>query len=250
MAPKQERPRWADAYTVPGQFVAIRCGGEGEQAAKPSATRLYALASSPYAVHRDSADLDASIIEVLVDRDGNEQDQEMALLGPGKLLQVSNVVGRGFCSLFNSYVGLMSAMEESRDLLLIGAGSQGIAPLRAVLEWTPVQAAATAHHVTLIYLCSSPSEAAWIKDWDEWRGAGITVTPVYVTSANRDEAMQDGLLTAIFGHDNSLHGTVGGDPQEATVLMSGLPGAVVAVLSRKLTALGIERERILFCDYF
>jgi len=197
-------------------------------------------------------------MQVLVDRDGNEQDQEMALLGPGKLLQVSNVVGRGFCSLFNSYVGLMSAMEESRDLLLIGkpacascltwhppanvaaqaavnsdlscsptektlqahgvssaqltmcqgwlvllleyscaalwghlscergmtcliaikearvsvgsldegaagAGSQGIAPLRAVLEWTPVQAAATAHHVTLIYLCSSPSEAAWIK---------------------------------------------------------------------------------------
>ena len=47
--------------------------------------------------------------------------RQMALLGPGKLLQVSNVVGRGFSSLFNSYVGLMSAMEESRDLLLIGA---------------------------------------------------------------------------------------------------------------------------------
>lgn len=59
-------------------------------------------------------------VQVLVDRDGSEQDQEMALLGPGKLLQVSNVVGRGFSSLFNSYVSLMSAMEESRDLLLIG----------------------------------------------------------------------------------------------------------------------------------
>ena len=63
----------------------------------------------------------AGHMQVLVDRDGDEQDQEMALLGPGKLLQVSNVVGRGFSSLFNSYVGLMSAMEESRDLLLIGA---------------------------------------------------------------------------------------------------------------------------------
>jgi hypothetical protein len=59
-------------------------------------------------------------VQVLVDRDGDEQDQEMAVLGPGKLLQVSNVVGRGFSSLFNSYVGLMSAMEESRNLLLIG----------------------------------------------------------------------------------------------------------------------------------
>jgi hypothetical protein len=49
---------------VPGQFVAIRCGGEGEQASQPAISRLYALASSPYAVHRESADLDASIIEV------------------------------------------------------------------------------------------------------------------------------------------------------------------------------------------
>ena len=60
-------------------------------------------------------------MQILVDRDGDEQDQEMALLGPGKLLQVSNVVGRGFSSLFNSYVGLMSSLEESRNLLLIGA---------------------------------------------------------------------------------------------------------------------------------
>ena len=61
---------------------------------------------------------------------------------------------------------------------------------------------------------------------------------------------QDGLLTAIFGHTNGLQGTVGGDPREAAVLMSGLPGPVTAVLSRKLTVAGVERERILFCDYF
>ena len=96
MAAKQERPRWADAYTgltlpescqklvflysrlgecwganltrqfhaVPGQFVAIKREGEGAQGPQPTATRLHALASSPYAVHRESADLDASIIEV------------------------------------------------------------------------------------------------------------------------------------------------------------------------------------------
>lgn len=69
-------------------------------------------------------------VQVLVDRDGSEQDREMALLGPGKLLQVSNVVGRGFSSLFNSYVGLMSAMEESRDLLLIGEPSLTVLPSR------------------------------------------------------------------------------------------------------------------------
>ena len=97
MAAKQEKPRWADAYTgfslssfeglmpfasgslnaggrvltplshaVPGQFVAIKRDGEGAQGPQPTATRLHALASSPYAVHRESADLDASIIEVIL----------------------------------------------------------------------------------------------------------------------------------------------------------------------------------------
>ena len=44
-----------------------------------------------------------------------------------------------FASLWNGYVGLSSALEEARPLLLVGAGGRGIAPLRAALEWTPVQ---------------------------------------------------------------------------------------------------------------
>lgn len=47
-----------DSYTVPGQFVSVR--HEGGAAAQ----RLYALANSPYAARRESANLDASIIEV------------------------------------------------------------------------------------------------------------------------------------------------------------------------------------------
>ena len=66
--------------------------------------------------------------------------------------QVSQVVGRGFSSLFTSYVGVMSALEEGRPLLLLCVGTRGMVPMRALLNWTPVQAHATAHKVTLLYV--------------------------------------------------------------------------------------------------
>lgn len=70
-----------------------------------------------------------------------------------------------FASLFNSYVGLQSALEDARNLLMIGADCRGIAPLRAALEWTPVQAHSTAHRVNLFYAAKSATSAAYLKDW-------------------------------------------------------------------------------------
>lgn len=78
-----------------------------------------------------------------------------------------------YASLFNSYVGLLSAAEDSRPLLLIGMGARGMGPLRAALEWTPVQAHATANPVTLVYAAQCQQSAAYIADWDQWREAGV-----------------------------------------------------------------------------
>lgn len=78
-----------------------------------------------------------------------------------------------YASLFNSYVGLLSAAEDSRPLLLIGMGARGMGPLRAALEWTPVQAHATANPVTLVYAAQCQQGAAYIADWDQWREAGV-----------------------------------------------------------------------------
>lgn len=61
--------------------------------------------------------------------------------------------------------------------------------------------------------------------------------------------MQDELEQAIFGSEQGLMGSFGGDPRDCAVLMSGLPGPVSATLSRRLTLEGITRERILFCDF-
>ena len=78
-----------------------------------------------------------------------------------------------YASLFNSYVGLLSAAEDSRPLLLIGMGARGMGPLRAALEWTPVQAHATANPVTLFYITQCQQTAAYLADWDQWREAGV-----------------------------------------------------------------------------
>ena len=72
-------------------------------------------------------------------------------------------------------MGLLSAAEDSRPLMLIGMGARGMGPLRAALEWTPIQAHATANPVTLFYVAQCQQSAAYLADWDQWRGGGVSV---------------------------------------------------------------------------
>ena len=52
---------------------------------------------------------------------------------------------------------------------------QGIAPIRALAQWTPVQAQATAHSVSVIYAAESQEGAAYVTEWDQWREAGVSL---------------------------------------------------------------------------
>lgn len=80
-----------------------------------------------------------------------------------------------------------------------------------------------------------------------------TVNPVYIPSlkqqASESTLVQDELENAVFGGEEGLAGALGGDPRECAILMSGLPGSVVAAITRRLTLEGVTRERILFCDF-
>lgn len=58
-------------------------------------------------------------------------------------------------------------------MLMIGVGTQGIAPLRAVLNWPPVQA--MTHPISLIYSANDQASAACLQDWDSWRDSGVRV---------------------------------------------------------------------------
>lgn len=252
--------RWVDFYRQPGQFVALRycatgpcldtCDPESIRTAK----HMLAIASSPYEARRESAMLDAAIIELLVSGSGNEDERRLASLEPGSLLDVSQCLGRGYCSLFSSHVGLASALEEARPLVLIAVGARGVAPVRAALSWTPVQAHATAHRVSLYYVAESPASAAFLLEWDAWRDAGVRVHPIYLTNGDGAAASAAdagaALETALFGGQHGLMGAVGGDPRDAAVLLSGLAGDAAAHVARRLTHAGIDTERLLFCEFF
>lgn len=56
---------------------------------------------------------------------------------------------------------------------MLGMGSRGMGPLRAALEWTPIQAHATANAVSLFYVTECQQSAAYLTEWDRWRSAGV-----------------------------------------------------------------------------
>jgi len=243
----QESLRWIDAYRLPGQLVALRYPSTGA-----TAHRLFALANSPYEARRESAMLDGAIVELLVSRNGDDPDEHIiSEFVPGSQIEVSEVLGQGYGSLFNSNVVLNSMLEENRPLLMIAMGARGIAPLHAVLSWTPVLAHATAHKVALYYVAEKPASACYLVEFDEWRDAGVLVNPLYMEEEG-GKGVEEVLDQALFGKSEGLLSALGGGcrPSEAAVLMSGLPGSVAGHLTRRLTTEGkIPSERLLFCDF-
>ena len=115
-------------------------------------------------------------------------------MGAFESSQVSQVIGRGYGSIFQEEIGLMSSMEAKRDLLLVAIGTQGIAPIRAVLDWIPVQAHATSQKVTLVYEVENAQSAAYVAEWDAWRAAGVNVIPVYKDALSEVRALASPLL--------------------------------------------------------
>jgi hypothetical protein len=69
---------------------------------------------------------------------------------------------------------IASCLQEQRNILAIAVGLRGIAAIRAVLNWAPVQAHATSHKVSCFYVTKSPSSAAFLAEWDQWREAGVS----------------------------------------------------------------------------
>ena len=71
----------------------------------------------------------------------------------------------------------LSLQPAAVKLLTLGLPClQGIAPLRALAQWTPVQAQATANRVSLVYVAESQEGAAYVTEWDELREAGVSGT--------------------------------------------------------------------------
>jgi hypothetical protein len=239
------------------------------------------LASSPYATRRDSAFLDAAIIQLLVDHTprfalpagGAHADASASIgladLAPGAQLQVSEPVGAGFAPFFAGGPGLPSALEEARALLLLGRGAAGAAPLRAALEWQPVAAHAGVKPVTLFLQAPRSAAAPYVADWDRWRDAGVRIHACYDNAENEEEdtaaggaakpplvplspasarAYTSSLEEALLRGGRRMAEVCGAAPGECVVLVADLTPDVRARVTRELLAAGFSNERILFCE--
>lgn len=83
------------------------------------------------------------------------------------------------------------------------------------------QAHATAQRVTLFYAARDASCAAYIKDWDAWRGAGVRVEPCYLSG----DAAAAGMGAAGGGGNGA---TAGPQPQAVLVRACGCaPGCAL-----------------------
>eukprot|EP00210_Caulerpa_lentillifera_P000996 g959.t1 len=250
----QDSPRWVDDFIVPGQFIGVKgilsaqkssnlCKTEDEGAEK-----LLPIVSSPNEARMNSALLDATILEVIVERvpDKNDVEHILSHMGPGDIFQVSQALGRGFASLFSTYVGLQSALEEKRCLLMVCNGASGLGSIRSALNWSPVMALSTTQSVTCILVAPSVESASYVQEWDQWRQNGVNIVPVY---QEEDQDLEEVLENAMFGHPETFS-TLVKYPMECAVLMSGLTGSASTFLTRRLMDHGVSRERFLFCEYF
>lgn len=95
MGRKPKDARWVDALEVPGQFLGL-CEGADAPDADAQPTKLFSIASSPYDAKRNSSMLDAALVEVLVDRAGDEVEARLSQLAPGSVVHVTQVVGSGY----------------------------------------------------------------------------------------------------------------------------------------------------------
>jgi len=246
---RQEQPRWLDSYQHPGSFVHARFQPTDQNDPGTPKYPLFCIATSPSTVLSKSVSLDASIIELLVDTQGPDDfSVKLAATAPGALIEVSQVIGRGYGSIFDENIGLMSSMEEKQDLLLVASGVAGIAAIRAVLDWVPVQAHATEQKVTLVYEAESPRSAAYVASWDEWRNAGVNLVPVFKEDNNEDLVP---LMAALIERPNGLAGLLGGaDLGKVSVLLSVAKGIRSAALSKLMINEGVRPECMLFCDFY
>ena len=241
--------RWLDDYVVPGQHVTLVDLDSGKQVTLP-------VSVSPYRARATAPNADVSVVEFLVDADSDDGDENFfAKTQPPARLVVSRVHGSGFENpLFPKDFNLKAAVDAGHAIVLLAGGARGMGPMRAALEWPIVASHADKHPVTLFYLHAGARESngassAFVQEWDEWRGGGVAVVPLYgdkpgftdqpgdTNGGEENAAMSSALSdassavlavrTAIAGGAAAEFGgkgrkALGDDPSATTVLMAGL----------------------------
>ena len=225
--------RWLDSFTSPGQAISVNLisDDEGESADQlvGVADTIFHLSTSPYETRMSSAQLDAAIVEILVQREGSPWEKKMASFTPGTKIEVSQILGNGYSSLLDASIDLSSSLEKGRAVIFIALGAQGLAAARSAMAWTPIQAHASTHKVALIAHIDSQVSAPFLVEFDEWREAGIIVRTVSTSedSLELEEAIKLALYSEEIGIRSLAH--------NAVICLSGVP--LASPLTRSMTKL-------------
>jgi hypothetical protein len=225
--------RWLDAFTSPGQAISVNIISDDAEESSDQLVgvpdTIFHLSTSPYETRMSSAQLDAAIVEILVQKEGSPWEKKMALFTPGTKIQVSQVLGKGYSSLLDASIDLSSSLEKGRAVIFIALGAQGLAAARSAMAWTPIQAHASTHKVALIAHIDSQVSAPFLVEFDEWREAGITVRTV---STNEDSLeLEEAIKLALYSEEIGIRSLA----HNAVICLSGVP--LASPLTRSMTRL-------------
>ena len=204
-------PAAAALYTIPGQYVQVRVGGDD---AKPG---FFAVASAP-----GDARAAKGVLQLLLKEGGGAADAIIAS-PPGAAVDVSPVQGKGFA--------LDRIPPSSVHTLLLFATGSGVAPIRAAMLSGALDAKAR-RDVRFYYGTRSPSATAFASEAAAWRAAGVRVIPVH--SDDADDYVQD-----VFAKEGGL-----ADGSKTGALLCGHKGMCDDVKAL-LAAAGVPDDAVL-----
>jgi hypothetical protein len=235
---------WTERFHEPGQYVMATFSSRDDD--ETETTRL-PLARSPYHVRYDSARLDSAKVEFLVDAETHSP--RLYAAAPGDTFTVSAPAGGGFSNVLFAERSLESAMRKEHDLILVAYGTNGMASVRALLDWQPAMAYATEHPVCVFYLCESQEDAALLSLHDAWREEGFKIIACYGTLDDQIFLMEQCFATGAPGAGGRPV-IVGADASRASALLAGAEGETARRLLALFESRGVAKDNVLTSDFY
>ena len=183
----------AQGYTIPGQYVQVRCDEEQKPA-------FIALANAP--AHQ------SSLVEMVI-KTNDGTAGALCALGEGAEVDVSPVMGKGFP------VEERAPLDTCKDVYLIATGT-GIAPIRALINSGALNIK-NRDSVALLYGYKDKDHCAYSEEFGAWEEMGIKLSSaesegpdgIYVTDILTKEKLENPeSVVAIIAGQWELAGTI------------------------------------------
>jgi len=211
-----------DQYTTPGMYVKMRPFGSDQQL-------FLAMVNSPHQ-HRQDGHL-----EFIVKKSPSSAWLWNARIGHE--VQLTQALGKGFQT---------THLQKNVDTIMLLAAGTGIAPINAVIDEYAYRWKAQGKTLRLYFGCEGMEEFQLLDQADNWRKAGVVVTPCVSKRCEANKAA--GWEGFVCGHvqnaaaKHAREGLVNG-PRTA-VLMCG-PKSMMDSARRELRELGVPADHFL-----